>query len=77
MKSENKYPNLGIMFNLTGGRNPDPLVNILSELNPKQIFLTPNSSHEVSSKDQENRNFPLDKVIIIILMLKQMRSSFK
>lgn len=54
--------NLSIIFNITGKRDEAPLLEILAELNPQRIFLTPNVPGRTSASarpDQENRNNPL------------------
>ena len=54
---------LSIIFNITGKRDEHPILNLLAELNPSHIFLTPNVSTTSSSiADQDNRNNPLSVV---------------
>ena len=55
--------NLSIVFNITGKRDEKPLLDLLAELNPRNIFLTPNISKSTNwSADQDNRNNPLSVV---------------
>ena len=54
------YPeNLCIIFNVTGKRDEKPLLQLLAQLEPKHIFLTPNIATSAVQQDQDNRNNPL------------------
>ena len=57
------YPeNLSIVFNITGKRDEKPLLELLAQLEPKHIFLTPNISTNDICLDQDNRNNPITMV---------------
>lgn len=58
---------MGIVFNITGERDEKPILTALSKLKPTHIFLTPNRSHDVVSKDRDNRVHPVEKVNTIII----------
>ena len=59
--------NLSIVFNITGKRDEKPLLDLLAELNPRKIFLTPNIAKSTTwNADQDNRNNPLSVVSSVV-----------